>query len=97
MFRDNHWGPEVDVYATGMCVIHLLSGCQPYGELENEAAVLELIHDGRIATMTIDKMMPKCFKQAAYYKEWAIRCIKEVDTDLYNCLVKCLAPIVLIE
>ena len=40
----------------------------------------ELIHDGRIATMTIDKMMPKCFKQAAYYKEWAIRCIKEVDT-----------------
>ena len=28
----------------------------------------ELIHDGRIATMTIDKMMPKCFKQAAYYK-----------------------------
>ena len=24
----------------------------------------ELIHDGRIATMTIDKMMPKCFKQA---------------------------------
>ena len=40
----------------------------------------ELIHGGRIATMTIDKMMPKCFKQAAYYKEWAIRCIKEVDT-----------------
>lgn len=40
----------------------------------------ELIHDGRIATMTIDKMMSKCFKQAAYYKEWAIRCIKEVDT-----------------
>ena len=43
VFRDNHWGPEVDVYATGMCVIHLLSGCQPYGELENEAAVLEAL------------------------------------------------------
>ena len=26
----------------------------------------ELIHDGRIATMTIDKMMPKCFKQAEH-------------------------------
>lgn len=25
-------------------------------------------------------MTPKCFKQAAYYREWAIRCIKEVDT-----------------
>lgn len=25
-------------------------------------------------------MTPKCFKQAAYYREWAIRCIREVDT-----------------
>ena len=39
-----------------------------------------LIRDGRISTLTIDRMIPKCFKQAAFYKEWAIRCIKEVDT-----------------
>lgn len=39
-----------------------------------------LLRDGRIAPRTIDRMMPKCFKQAAYYKEWAISCIKEVDT-----------------
>lgn len=25
------WSPAVDVYALGMCFIHLLSGCQPYG------------------------------------------------------------------
>lgn len=31
-----------------------------------------LVCDGHIETLTIDKMMPKCFKQAAYYKEWAI-------------------------
>ena len=39
-----------------------------------------LLRDGRITTQTIDRMTPKCFKQAAYYREWAIRCIKEVDT-----------------
>ncbi len=39
-----------------------------------------LLRDGRIATQTIDRMTPKCFKQAAYYREWAIRCIREVDT-----------------
>ena len=27
-----------------------------------------LIRDGRISTLTIDRMTPKCFKQAAYYK-----------------------------
>ena len=43
VFRDGHWGPEVDVYATGMCVIHLLSGCQPYGELDDENFVLDAL------------------------------------------------------
>ena len=39
-----------------------------------------LVCDGHIETLTIDKMIPECFRQAAYYKEWAIRFIKEVDT-----------------
>lgn len=39
-----------------------------------------LIQDGRIATLTIEKIIPKCFKQSAYYKEWAISCIMEVAT-----------------
>ena len=31
----------MDIYATGMSILHLLSGCQPYGELDSDSFVLD--------------------------------------------------------
>ena len=43
VFQSGHWGPGVDIYATGMSILHLLSGCQPYGELDSDSFVLDAI------------------------------------------------------
>lgn len=39
----------------------------------------KLIREERLASYTIDKTIPKCFKQPGYYKRWCIRTISEVD------------------
>lgn len=39
-----------------------------------------LIREERISIHTIDKIIPKCFKQSEYYRRWCIQSIGEVDT-----------------
>ena len=40
VFTDGLWTTAVDIYALGMAVIHLLSGCHPYGELDDNTFML---------------------------------------------------------
>lgn len=40
VFTDGLWTTAVDIYALGMAVIHLLSGCHPYGEQDDKTFML---------------------------------------------------------
>lgn len=40
VFTKGMWTTAVDIYALGMAVIHLLSGCQPYGEQDDKTFML---------------------------------------------------------
>ncbi|KAK8822408.1 hypothetical protein WA577_005571 [Blastocystis sp. JDR] len=68
VFTDGLWTTAVDIYALGMAVIHLLSGCHPYGELDDNTFMLSAMKrhlppKGLLCLQSIDETLFQFLQQ----------------------------------
>lgn len=84
VFTDGLWTPAVDIYALGMSIIHMLSGCHPYGELDDNSFILSAIKRVPIHSFAhLQNLLPK-----------GLLSLQSVDETLFDFLGQCIAPYV---